>query len=399
MIKVFDQNKIGLLFYLATSMLFISCSSDDSGPTQNPEPEIEVVAPAPEGEVVFTNTNSFRTRRVTLNLSDGALVEDSTLDEPQNLVEHQGANYTIKKEAISRQESSGGTTWERLYPETDFNEFLLLDANVAFGADALFIQYAQIDLITFESRYFLEALELSTGTTRWIEELSLTVESYPFIIGNRLLLTPRNSFDPIRYYNLQTGVVEADNSFVDRVDPGRFLDVNGTILASSWSNRILALDDNLDIAWTFNTGETNAIKGILFDEQFIFPSRDETLYSLNQSSGDLNWETPLSNRLTLGLHESQGQIYLFQPKIDSPPELLTINPENGMITNTFSIVTGTTSIDDIQAAFFDEFMIVLSSVNDVEDNIQLIHLPTAEIVWEVTADNTGFGTNIKVDRN
>ncbi|WP_422858076.1 hypothetical protein ACOKFD_11580 [Flagellimonas sp. S174] len=396
--RIFDQSKIELLFYLATSMLFISCSNDDdNGPTQNPEPEIAVVAP--EGEVVFTNTNSLRTRKVTLNLSDGALVEDSTLDEPQNLLEHQGSVYVIKKGAISRQESSGVNTWERLYPETDFNEFLLLDANFAFGTDALFIQYTQRDLITFESRYFLEALELSTGITRWIEELSLDVESFPFIIGNRLLLTPRNSFDPIRYYNLQTGVVEADNSYTDRVDPGRFVDVNGTIIASSWNNRILALDANLDIAWTFDTRETNAIKGILFDEQFIFPSRDETLYSLNQSSGDLNWETPLPNRLTLGLHESQGQIYLFQPKIDAPPELLTINPENGMITDTFSIDTGTTSIDDIRAAFFQEFMIVMSSINDTENTVQLIHLPTAETVWEITADNTGFGTTIKVNSN
>jgi|GEM_PF-3112018 len=371
------------------------CSNDDNGTTLTEEILEEVVLP--EGELVLNNTNSFRTRELLLNLSDGTLLGDTTFDEPQNTVEHQGAFYVIKSSTITRRASSGVPAWEREYPETDFMEFRLLDSNLAFDEDALYIVYAERNKITFESTYFLEALELATGGTRWIQELTGDIESFPFIVANRLLLTPRNSFSPIRYYNLETGDIAVENSFEDRVDPGRFVTVNGTIIASSWRDRILALDENLNIAWTFETNGTNAKKGILAGNGFIFPSRDENLYSLDQNSGDLNWVTPLPNRLTLGIHQHQEEVYVFQPRADVAPQLLAIDLENGAINTMRPIETGVTSIDDIRVGFVDGFMVVVSQRNDSESNIQLIHLATAEIVWETTVDNIGFGSTITIN--
>jgi len=388
------KKQTGILILWSIVSLLASCSNDDNGARE--EPETPIVAP--EGELVLTNTNTIRTRELTLNFANGEVIGDTTLDEPQNKFEHQGAFYIIKEDNISRQASSGVTAWEREYLETSIVKFPLLDANLALSTDVLFIQYARQDKITFERQYFLEALELSTGATRWIEELSFPVESIPFIVENRLLLTPRNSFYPIRYYNMQTGAVEAENSFEDRVDPGRFVTVNGNIIASSWNDRILALDDNLNIAWTFETNGTNAIKGILVNNQFIFPSRDENLYALDQNSGSLNWETPLPNRLTLGIHHYQDQIYLLQPSVDAPPQLLTIDSDNGTINSINPIETGATSTDDIQVSFFDEFMVTVSALGDSVSNLQLIHLPTAEIVWETTTDTIGFGSSININK-
>lgn len=372
-----------------------ACSNDDNGTFPVGEIQEEIILL--EGELVLTNTNFTRTRELLINLSDGALLGDTTFDAPKKQVGHQGDFYVTKENTISRETSSGALVWEREYPKSEIGNFSMVDANSALSTDALFIQYARQDEITFERQYFLEALELTTGDTRWVQELSGDVESYPFIVDNRLLLTPRNSFSPIRYYNAQTGVIEVENNFEDRVDPGRFVIANGTIMASSWRDRILALDENLNIAWTFSTSGTNAIKGILAGEDFVFPSRDENLYSLNQNTGELNWATPLPNRLTLGVHQHQDAIYVFQPRPDVPPQLLAIDLENGTVTATTPIATGATSIDDIRAGFVDGFMVVVSQLNDSQSNIQLIHLATAETVWETTTDNIGFGTTIGIN--
>ncbi len=377
--KNINSSLIALIQLLVVALLFASCNKDDETESTYEVEGVEELT-APNGLITLTT----RKKQLKIGLNDGRILEETLFADDVKIQENQGNLYEFNTNTIVKKAANNGAVvWEKSYPEEIGKSIRMHRANTVFSQNTLFISYQELDTNTYESRYFMEALDLESSSTIW--RLNVGANTYPYLYQNRLITVQYpngNAPTVFQYRNKFLGDVEVERTIPERVDDYTF--DGDLIIANSWNDRVFALDRGLNTVWSFSTGAENPGDGLVFEDQYLFFSRDRHVYSLNKNTGVLNWETAVSERLSLGFHTNEKDLYLAQQTGTQTLTLLKINTENGELESSFD----TPMSDDTyttKLAFFKEYLLVAMAPSSDENNPQiearLLHLPSAEEIW------------------
>lgn len=381
--KILENNSHAtiLVQLLMVALFFGSCKNDDNGAQlyEAAEEEEEIIV-APQGLITVTTSK----KQLKIGLNDGSVLEETLFGENEKVRTHQEDVYEFKTNTIVKKAANNGAVvWEKTYREEVGKSIRMHQAHTAFSQNTLFISYQELDTNTYESSYFMEALDLESSNTIW--RLNVGARTFPYLYENRLITVQYpngNAPTTFQYRNKVLGDVEVERMIPERVDDYTF--DGDLIIANSWNDRVFALDRGLNTVWSFSTEAENPGDGLIFEDQYLFFSRDRHVYSLNKNTGVLNWETAVSERLFMGLHTHGGDLYLAQQTGTQTLTLNKINTENGELTTSFETPMSDDSYTT-KLAFYKEYMLVAMAPSSDENNPQiearLIHLPTKKEVW------------------
>ncbi len=370
---------IALIHLLVIALLFGGCNKDDDTSIPYEVEGVEELT-APNGLITLTT----REKELNIGLNDGSLLEETLFTDDQKDEVHHGNLYEFNTNTIVKKaEGSSLVAWEKSYPEEAGKSLKMFKAHTAFSENTLFISYTILDTNTYESMYFLEALNLENGDTIW--KLNAAGKTYPHFYQNRLVTVQYpngNATVVFQYRNKQLGDVEAERMIPERINEYSF--DGDLIIAHSWNNRVVALDRGLNIAWSFDTEGANPGVGLLFENQYIFFSRDRHIYSLNKNSGILNWKTAMPEGLIMGLHINRKNLYIGQQTGLQILTLSNVNTENGELASSFETSMSNDSYTT-KLAFYKAYVLVAMAPSSDEDNpeieARLLHLPSTKELW------------------
>lgn len=378
--------KFSKIIYLTlVCLLIINCKKDDDQimPQNNLEEEIvQETILIPEGRIDIAGYDAM----FTLNFNDGSLIQELPLSENKQTKTNGDNTFEFTTNSIKKTiVGSTASSWIKEYPDVAGKSIRLDEASVAFSTNAIFIAY-QILNADYSSEYFIEALDINNGDNLWKVEISHRTEV--FVYQNRLItIEYLNGSSPvnIQYRNIILGAVEVEKIFNERISQYSFH--GDLIIANSWSNRVFALDRSLNTAWSFETGEENVSGSFISDNQFIFFSRDEHLYSLNANSGALNWKTRTLGRSKLGLHHIEKDIYIAQQTVLKTFTLSKVDADNGELKGTFDVPMSE-DYYTTKLTFHKDFLLVITSPTSDDNAIgieaKLLALEQSLEVWKNT---------------
>ncbi|WP_299436315.1 PQQ-binding-like beta-propeller repeat protein [uncultured Maribacter sp.] len=364
--------------YLTVAILllvFSSCKNDDNASNYEiPEENIVV-----SGQATLTNQN----KKLTIDLSDGNLIEETVLTSDNNIQIDKGYTYDFSATAIKKINSVGNIEWVKEYPEEVGKSNKLEDSNIVFSEQVLYVSYQILNTATYSSAYYLEALEIETGNTNW--KINVSAETLPYLYKNRLITIQYpngNASIVFQYRNKVHGHVEVEKTTNERIN--NYLFDGDLIIANSWSNKVFALDRSLNTVWSFNTDGANPRTGYIHEDQYLFYSRDQHVYSLHKDTGELKWKTLLPERFFLGMHQNENYTYIGHQLGTKTLSLSKINSENGEIESTME----TAMSEDYYTTkliFDKEYLLLVTSPTsderDTEIEVKLLHLSKSKEIW------------------
>ncbi|MEM9361408.1 MAG: PQQ-binding-like beta-propeller repeat protein [Bacteroidota bacterium] len=406
--KIVKKKSIHTFFCLAILLLYGCSSDDETSPIENEigsemesemenEMESEIVPPA--GTISFTINNSAINRETILNLANGDFIDEEEVPGPISIEEHQDHTYLFRGNSLVKQDGNGNLVWEKTYPENNIVPFEIFNSNVVFEGETVYFSYSRLDTVTFERTHFLECISLIDGGTLWIKNVN--GETFPSLVNGRLLtLTYPNGNSPVNfaYLDKETGSTNFEKTYEERIDPDNLAIDGDNILVSSWGDRVFALNTMLDEEWTFGTDAENVRRGIVAQNQLIFPSRDRNIYALNKDTGALNWQSLLEGRSSQGFHIHNEMLYVIQKNGDKVI-LYKIDNEDGNIESRTELQIAN-SENSVLAAFFQDYMVLVNPINDVSTAVSLTYLPNAEQLWQIDSERVGTrNTEIEIQLN
>jgi len=352
-----------------------SCKKDDDAPDYEVLEENIFI----KGQATLMNLN----KKIIVNLSDGNLLEETMLSNDKNIKKDKEDIYEFSATSIKKINGAGTIDWVKEYPSEANRLNKLEEANTVFSENILYVSYKILDTNTYASDYYLEALDLENGNTNW--KVNVGATTFPYLYKNRLITVQYpngNSPTVFQYRNKVHGQVEVENTIDERIND--YIFDGDLIIANSWSNKVFALDRSLHTVWSFNTDEENPGTGYINENQYLFFSRDQHIYSIDKNSGTLNWKTFMPERLALGIHQHDKYVYLGQQTGTKTLTLSKINNENGEVESTME----TSMSEDYyttQLTFHKEYLLLITSPTSNERaseiEARLYHLPNSQEIW------------------
>lgn len=369
-----------------------SCSKDDSADL-NPESIVQPIKL--DGNLILTGSDE----SINIDLSNGSLLQETAVSSTGNIKEYNGAYYDFQSNTIKKTSDLEGTIlWEKEYLNEIERSYRIEEAESAFSETTLFVAYQILHNTTYQSQYFLEALDISDGNSLWKQEVEgFTV---PYFYENRLITTTypnANANVIIQYRNKQLGDIIAEQTIDERIN--EFIFDGDLIYAASWNNRVLTLDRELNIEWSFETDGANPGIPIVLGNQFIFFSRDKYLYSLNKNTGALNWKTEMTDTSILGLGAFGNKVYISEQLTEYTLTTSVINTADGSIEKIFDKPMSESYYSTRLKFYKDYLLLITSPSSDEYDNqikVELVYLPSTETLWSTLINMPLNNLNITI---
>lgn len=372
----------GMLF-----SLFLGCSnSDDDAMTNDPtsqDPDTEIPSePSPlEGSLFLGQFE----QSLTIDGATGESI-DSTPVELQNSFLYEGDFVSITENRLIRSSNPDltGLIWE-----IDFSEFmgsvgtLHSDFTVTNSQIVIIIKYT--NPTDFSSAYALAGIDLNDGSLLW---QGFQDEQFYFVkdLGDRLItLEGRPGFQgetKLRTRNKETGALITEVPLGERVAAMTTRD--DLAIIQSWSDRVFAVDQELNEVWNFETQGSNVHNGFFDTENLIFPSRDNTIYALDFRTGTMQWTLDLQESGEPILFDLDNDSFTLFNRSESNLIIKRIEKASGRELNEISIPRSTDG-SDIGIWSFDNFLLISES-NDTEYALSLYDIPFQEIRWNITTE-------------
>lgn len=363
-----------LLFIIP--LLILSCNNDDD--SHGIQPVEEEIDP-PNGVITLTNLDT----QLKISFTDGSFLEETAINSETSTNLHDSYQYIFELNTLKKVDESGTALWTKSYPMEAGKSFRLNENPIVFFETTAFISYYILDTTSYASEYFLEAINLDGANTIW--SLNVGAKTVPYVYQNRLLTLQYPSGNvPIifQYRNKSVGDVLVENTFTEII--GGFIFDGDLIVATSWSDRVFAMDRSLTTIWSFDTEAENPRNGYIFENQYIFHSWDKHIYSIAMNSGELNWKTALPEKNILGLHIQENYTYVGQQTDAKLMTLSKINSENGEIENSTSF-SMSEDYYTTKLVFYEDYLLLITSPNsDERENLiqlRLIYLPESVELW------------------
>ena len=155
-------------------------------------------------------------------------------------------------------------------------------------------------------------------------------------------------------------------------------------IIQSWSDRVFAVDQELNEVWNFETQGSNVHNGFFDTENLIFPSRDNTIYALDFRTGTMQWTLDLQESGEPILFDLDNDSFTLFNRSESNLIIKRIEKASGRELNEISIPRSTDG-SDIGIWSFDNFLLISES-NDTEYALSLYDIPFQEIRWNITTE-------------
>tara|TARA_R110001583_G_scaffold65184_1_gene188459 strand:- start:185 stop:1372 length:1188 start_codon:yes stop_codon:yes gene_type:complete len=380
-----NKSLLGILIVLIVS---ISCKKDDDNSFD------EIVEPTNNivGSLWINNSNVF----TELDLKDNQQINTFTTLSSFHCNEFNGTfictqgEYTGTKTVQRKGSFNGDLMWSKDYVK-DSERYFQINAT-AIHQNSILLSYRIVNATTYTSTYHLEALELDNGDVIWSIELGNEVKKFtPY--KNKIIteLSVGSSTVELLSINPDNGHIDTRIPFTDRIS--KLIGGASSILIMTWSNSIVSMDAELNVNWTFNTGSPNILGGYEIGNQFIFYSRDQTVYSIDKSEGDLIWNHTYTGKFPLAIDISNDTVFISHKEVG----------ESNIVTKTLDIFTGEEldsysymtaeewSSSATKYYFFDNHLLLFNIVpDDNKANIALLNLSDKTLLWERELDQIAY---------
>ena len=376
-----------LLVMLLVLFVTLSCKKDDDSNFEDPEAPIENIL----GSLWISSSNLF----TELDLKDNRQINSlTTLDsfkcnESDGVFictqgEHSGTKTVLRKGTFN-----GELMWSKDYAK-DSNKFYEIGAT-SVHKNTVLVSYRTVNSTTYNSNFYLDALNLETGDVRWTVELSNEVKRMT-LYKNKIIteLSLGSSTQEILSIDPVDGHIDKRIPFTDRVS--KLVGGSSSIIIMTWSNNVVSMDADLNENWTFNTGSPNILGGYESGNQFIFYSRDEKVYSINKDDGELIWEHSYSGKYPSAINISDDTVFISYKEERTAIVTKTLDIFSGEEQDSFTYpITEEWNASSTKHYFFDDHLLLFNIVpDDNKANIVLMNIPAKTLVWELELDQIAY---------
>ncbi|MDO6519488.1 outer membrane protein assembly factor BamB family protein [Zobellia uliginosa] len=379
-----------LLGILLVLIVMTSCNKDDDSNFEEIE-EIEDPVNDIVGSIWIRSDNLY----TELDLKDYRQINSLTTLDSFHCNEFDGAfictqgEYNGTKTLLRKGTFNGESMWSKDYVKDD-DKYYEIGATWVYQS-TVFIGYRAINTTTYHSTFYLDALDLETGDVYWTIELTDEVKkitSYQNKIVVELSLG--SSTQEILSIDPGTGHIDKRIPFTDRIS--KLIGGSSSIIVMTWSNSVVSLDTDLNENWTFSTGSPNVLGGYESGDQFIFYSRDQTVYSIDKNDGSLIWEHAYTGKFPSAIGLSNDTVYLSYKEESSAIVTKTLDIFSGEELDSFTYpVNEEWDSDSTKYYFFDKHLLLFNTVSDHNKaNITLINISANTLVWELELDQTAY---------
>ncbi|MFK7811491.1 MAG: PQQ-binding-like beta-propeller repeat protein [Maribacter sp.] len=375
------MKNIKTILFACSTILFISCNKDDGPSTNRPIEETFEELILPDGTIALSD----HSKSFELSFEGGTISEEKNLIEDQQIKNYRGDVFLFSANVIQRTaRHPEERSWSREFLVAEGESIKIHQADIVFSGATMFISYQIVNTTTYSSTSFIEAIDVFNSDILWKIQVDHKTELHMY--QDRFITVQRpngNAGITFQFRNKTLGTVEGEKIVEDRID--RYLFDGDLIIANSWQNRVFALDRALNTVWSFETDGANTIHSLVFENEFIFHSRDGNLYALDKNTGSLQWKKELSNHQVLGIQAENASVYIGQHTDNKTLTISRINLEDGSAENSFQ--TGMSEdYYTTQLHFHEDYLLLVTSPTSDESDIgieaQLIHLPSSQEVWK-----------------
>ncbi len=232
------------------------------------------------------------------------------------------------------------------------------------------------------------AIDANTGDPLWVNN-QMEYEFRRIAILNNNIITSETFNNEVRITSRDI----SDGSILNQwqVDERISHIIPGTneVIVMSWSNKVYSINENLSINWIFETDNSNVQRGAIVGNQFLFHSRDEFIYALDLSTGNINWSQNLSDLFISDFFTDSNSVWSVTR--DFSDNTIAIN-ELDLTNGTFNSNLALPALNDaseIEFINFDDYLLIISDPNTGTTRSQLLNYKAQNLIWEneIAIDN------------
>ncbi len=375
-----------LLGILAVLLIFTSCKKDDDSSFEEiMEPINEIV-----GSLWMSSGNTF----TELDLKNTQEINALTTLDSFRCNEFDGificteGGLSDTKRLMRKGTFNGELVWSKEYEKSTENYYRLNKTEI--HQNTVLLSYNIIHTTTtppfniFNITYHIESLDLDTGNVNWSIELANEVKRIT-IYKNQLIaeLSYGSSTKELLSINIANGHIDHRIPFTDRI--GQLISGTSSIFVMTWNNSVVSFDENLNENWSFSTESPNILGGYESGNQFIFYSRDRSIYSIDKDNGNLIWKNTYMAAYPLAIKTENDKAYIAHKKEgESNIQIKTLNLFSGEEIGSYAYTTNEElNPSSTKYYFFDQHLLIFNIVpEDNKANIALINISDKILVWE-----------------
>ncbi len=376
-----------LLGILAVLLISTSCKKDDDSSFE------EITGPINEvvGSLWINSGNTF----TELDLKDAQEINSLTTLNSFRCNEFDGificteGGFLDTKRLMRKGTFNGELIWSKEYESTE-NYYRLNKTEI--HQNTVLLSYMIINSTTSISTYHIESLDLDTGNVNWSIELADEVKRIT-TYKNQLIaeLSIGSSTKELLSINITNGHIDHRIPFTDRI--GQLISGTSSIFVMTWNNSVVSFDENLIENWSFSTESPNILGGYENGNQFIFYSRDLSIYSIDKDSGNLIWKNTYMATFPLAIKTSNDKVYIAHKKEgESNIQTKILDLFSGEELDSYTYITNEElNPSPTKYYFFDQHLLIFKIVpDDNKANIALINISDKILVWEKELDQVAY---------
>lgn len=381
--------KFDKIIYIAIiSLLVINCKKDDDSSFEEIlEPTNEIV-----GSLWMSSGNTFS----ELDLKTNQEINSFTTLDSFQCTEFDGTfictqgRSTDTKTLLRKGTFNGELLWTKEYVTDSEKYFNLYTTEV--HQNMVLVSYAIVNSTTFNSTYHLEALDLVTGELQWSIELINQVKRLAKYKNQVIAeLSYGSSTTELLSINTSDGNIDSRIPFTDRI--GKLVGGTASIFVMTWGNSVISFDENLNENWVFNTDNPNILGGYEVGNQFLFYSRDQTVYSIDTSNGSLIWKRMYTGDYPLGISTLNDKVYISNREDEETSlQIKTLDLISGEELDSYTYSTSQElNTSDTKHYFFDQHLLLFEiAPSENNANITLINITDKTLVWKKDLDQVAY---------
>ena len=291
--------------------------------------------------------------------------------------EHSGTKTVLRKGTFN-----GELQWSKEYISN--SDYYHQINTTEVHQNTVYIGYQVVNTTSYRSTFHIDALNLSTGDVRWSIELVNGVKRLSSLEGQLIAeLSIGSSTTELLSINSNDGHIDHRIPFTDRI--GKLIDGDSSLFVMTWNKRVLSMDNQLNINWTFDTEAPNILGGLEAGDQFLFYSRDQNVYSLDKYTGSLLWRKTYTTNYPLAISTLNDKVYVSNRKeSESNIQIKTLDLFSGEELDSYAYeTTKELNASSTKFYFFDQHLLLFEIVPDNNKaNVVLINVKDKALVWE-----------------
>ena len=297
-------NKMALGIMVLT-LTIMGCKKDDDSSFE------DIVGPSNEivGSLWLNSGNAFR----ELDLKDTQEINAFTTKDSYRCTEFNGVfictegDFSGTQKVMKKGTFNGELAWSKDY-DKGAEQYYELSPGIVHKNNVV-LSYKIVNTTTYNTTYYIESLNLDNGNMNWsiaVDNEVRNIKTYKDQVIAELSVG--SSTIELLSIDGANGTIDNRIPFTDRI--GKLMGGTSSIIAMTWNNEVISMDEQLNVNWTFETQGPNILGGYEVGNNFIFYSRDETVYNIDVGTGNLIWKHAYLGIYPLAINSEDNKVYI-----------------------------------------------------------------------------------------